>query len=62
MVQLLGANVGHHRNLKGMSEEQLALDAAMERSYVSDLDRGTRNKSGRLSGMERQWVNDALPG
>ena len=45
VVQLLGANVRHYRKLKGMTQEQLALDAEMERSYVSDLERGTRNPS-----------------
>ena len=45
VVQLLGVNVRHHRKLKGMSQEQLALAAGMERSYVSDLERGTRNPS-----------------
>ena len=45
VVQLLGANVRYHRKLKGMSQEQLALEAGMERSYVSDLERGTRNPS-----------------
>jgi hypothetical protein len=34
-VQLLGANVRHHRKLKGLSQERLALDAGMERSYVN---------------------------
>ncbi len=33
-----------------MSQEQLALDAGMERSYVSDLERGTRNPSVRALG------------
>lgn len=28
-----------------MTQEQLALDTEMERSYVSDLERGTRNPS-----------------
>jgi transcriptional regulator with XRE-family HTH domain len=28
-----------------MSQEQLALEADMKRSYVSDLERGTRNPS-----------------
>lgn len=50
MVQLLGANVRHHRKLRGMSQEQLALEAGMERSYVSDLERGTRNPSVRALG------------
>ena len=50
VVQLLGVNVRHHRKLKGMSQERLALDAGMERSYVSDLERGTRNPSVRALG------------
>jgi transcriptional regulator with XRE-family HTH domain len=50
VVQLLGANVRHYRKLKGISQERLALDAGMERSYVSDLERGTRNPSVRALG------------
>ena len=45
VVQLLGENVRYYRKLKGMTQEQLAADAGMERSYVSDLERGTRNPS-----------------
>lgn len=48
LVQLLGVNVRHHRKVMGMSQEQLALDAGMERSYVSDLERGTQNSSVRV--------------
>jgi transcriptional regulator with XRE-family HTH domain len=50
MAPVFGASVRHHRKLKGMSRERLALDAAMERSYVSDLERGTRNPSVRARG------------
>ena len=50
VVQLLGVNVRHHRKLRAMSQEQLALEAGMERSYVSDLERGTRNPSVRALG------------
>ncbi|ODP36563.1 helix-turn-helix domain-containing protein [Sphingomonas turrisvirgatae] len=50
VVQLLGANVRMHRKLKGLSQEQLALEAGMERSYVSDMERGTRNPSVRALG------------
>jgi transcriptional regulator with XRE-family HTH domain len=45
VVQLLGRNVRHYRKLKGMTQEQLGLEAGMERSYVSDLERGERNPS-----------------
>lgn len=55
-VRVLGANVRHHRKLKGMSQERLALDAGMERSYVSDLERGIRNPSVRALGR----IADAL--
>ena len=50
VVQLLGENVRHHRKLRGMTQEELALEAGMERSYVSDLERGTRNPSVRALG------------
>jgi transcriptional regulator with XRE-family HTH domain len=39
-----------HRQLKNMTQEQLALEAGMERSYVSDLERGTRNPTVRALG------------
>jgi len=45
LVQLLGENVRHYRKSRGMTQEQLAIAAGMERSYVSDLERGTRNPS-----------------
>jgi len=50
VVQLLGANVRRYRKLKGMTQEQLALEVGMERSYISDLERGTRNPSVRALG------------
>lgn len=50
VVQLLGANVRHHRKLKRLSQEELAARAGMERSYVSDLERGVRNPSVRALG------------
>lgn len=50
VVQLLGRNVRHYRKLRGKTQEQLALDVGMERSYISDLERGTRNPSVRALG------------
>ncbi len=50
VVQLLGANVRRYRKLAGMSQEELALESGMKRSYVSDLERGTRNPSVRALG------------
>lgn len=49
-MELLGTNLRQQRKLKGMSQERLALDAGMERSYVSDVERGTRNPSVRALG------------
>ncbi|WP_037499223.1 helix-turn-helix domain-containing protein [Sphingomonas jaspsi] len=49
VVQLLGENVRRYRKRKGMTQEQLALEVGMERSYISDLERGTRNPSVRAA-------------
>ena len=48
---ILGRNVRDARKRRGLSQEQLALDADMKRSYVSDLERGTRNPS--IKAIER---------
>ena len=45
LPQILGRNVRHWRKLRGLSQEALALETDMKRSYVSDLERGTRNPS-----------------
>lgn len=49
-VVLLGLNVRKYRKLRGMTQEQLGHETEMERSYVSDLERGTRNPSVRALG------------
>jgi transcriptional regulator with XRE-family HTH domain len=50
LVVLLGRNVRGRRLELGMSQEQLALDAGMKRSYVSELERGLRNPTVRALG------------
>ena len=50
LVELLGKNVRHYRRLRGMTQEELAHSADMKRTYVSDLERGTRNPSVRALG------------
>ncbi len=45
LPQLFGQNVRAARLKKGISQEQLAFDADMKRSYISDLERGGRNPS-----------------
>ncbi|HEX4737385.1 MAG TPA: helix-turn-helix transcriptional regulator [Allosphingosinicella sp.] len=54
VVALLGRNVRRKRIALGISQEQLAFEAGMKRSYLSELERGKRNPSvralGRLAG------------
>ena len=50
LVRLLGKNVRRLRTAKGLSQEELAFAADMKRSYLSDLERGTRNPSVRALG------------
>jgi transcriptional regulator with XRE-family HTH domain len=45
LATILGRNVRAHRKRLGLSQEQLALETEMKRSYLSDLERGTRNPS-----------------
>ena len=39
----LGYRIRYLRNQKGMSIEALALEAEINRNYLGDLERGTRN-------------------
>lgn len=57
VVAVLGKNVRKYRKLRGLTQEQLALDAEMERSYVSDLERGTRNPSVKAVGRLAEALN-----
>lgn len=43
LTEILGRNVRAARKARGLSQEELALEADMKRSYLSDLERGTRN-------------------
>ncbi len=45
LVALLGQNVRFLRKAAGLSQEELAFRADLKRSYLSDLERGTRNPS-----------------
>ncbi|PTW50580.1 helix-turn-helix domain-containing protein [Rhodovulum kholense] len=40
---VVGKNVRHFRELKGISQEELAFDADLHRTYVSGVERGIRN-------------------
>lgn len=50
LVQLLGRNVRRLRIERGFSQEELAFRAGMKRSYLSDMERGTRNPTVRALG------------
>ena len=50
LVVILGRNVRRLREEAGLSQEQLAFDAGMKRSYLSDMERGVRNPSVRALG------------
>lgn len=56
LVQLLGQNVRRLRVERGLSQEELAFRAGMKRSYLSDMERGTRNPSVRALGR----ISEAL--
>ena len=40
---VLGRNVRKYRDRKGLSQETLAFDADLHRTYVSGVERGVRN-------------------
>lgn len=50
LVQILGRNVRSKRRELGLSQEALAYDCDMKRSYLSDLERGVRNPTVRALG------------
>lgn len=49
-VAQLGKNVRRLRLAAGISQEELGFRTGMKRSYVSDLERGTRNPTVRALG------------
>jgi transcriptional regulator with XRE-family HTH domain len=40
---VVGRNVKQHRETKGLSQEQLAFEADLHRTYISGVERGVRN-------------------
>lgn len=40
---VVGRNVKQHREAKGLSQEQLAFEADLHRTYVSGVERSVRN-------------------
>lgn len=56
VVTQLGKTVRAIRTELGLSQEELAFRASLKRSYLSDLERGTRNPTVRALGR----IADAL--
>ncbi|MBD8679641.1 helix-turn-helix domain-containing protein [Sphingomonas sp. CFBP 13720] len=51
VVKLLGENVRRYRKLADISQEELSLRTGIKRSYISDLERGTRNPTVKALGQ-----------
>ena len=48
---ILAANIKEHRMFKQISQEELAERCGLHRTYISDIERGTRNVS--IDNIER---------
>jgi len=45
IVKKVGTRIQKSRNAAGLSQEELALESDLDRTYISHLERGTRNPS-----------------
>ena len=45
VLRALGDHVRHFRKLRGISQEELALRADIDRTYISQIERGVGNPS-----------------
>jgi len=63
-ARVVGANVRRLRRDRGLTQEQLALDAAIDLTYLGGIERGRRNPSvkvlGRLADVLRVHPRDLL--
>ena len=55
-LKKIGLNIRNARKEKGMSQESLALEADLDRSYVGGVERGERN----ISVVNLKKIADAL--
>lgn len=54
VVQLFGDNVRKERLARGLTQQELAGRLEMERSYLSEIERGIRNPTVRVLGSLAQ--------
>lgn len=57
IVARLGKNARAIRTSLGLSQEEVAFRAGLKRSYLSDLERGTRNPTVRALGRLAQALD-----
>jgi transcriptional regulator with XRE-family HTH domain len=57
LLRVFGRNVREARQRASLSQEELAYRAGMKRSYLSDLERGTRNPTVRALGRLAAALN-----
>lgn len=43
LCELVGRNLRRHRRSAGLTQEELAYRASLDRTYLSDIERGIRN-------------------
>jgi len=43
ILRIIGDNIRKYRNLKGWSQEDLALECDLHRTYIGSVERGERN-------------------
>jgi transcriptional regulator with XRE-family HTH domain len=56
LCKAVGQNIRKHRIDKGLSQEELAFDSGLHRTYISSLERGKRNATIIVLGQ----ISDAL--
>jgi transcriptional regulator with XRE-family HTH domain len=50
LPKILGRNIRRIRDNAGLSQEEVAFRAGLNRAYLSDVERGTRNPTVRVAG------------
>ena len=43
ILRIIGGNIRKHRNMKGWSQEDLAFECDLHRTYIGSVERGEKN-------------------